>query len=173
MHDASSSVPRLTPPRDKEKIPRILVRAVGVLMLASLALASYARLTDAPLAAAPQEGPIAEAREIRIYAERTGAATVLDAYGGVIARLDPSDGGFIAGVARALAQVRKSQGVAADAAVRLVRYQDGRLALRDPHTGWRAELVGFGEDNAAAFAALLKTAPENMRPIPADARKGG
>ena len=142
-------------------------------MLASLALASFARLTDAPLVAAPTEGPIAEAREIRIYAARDGAAMVARRLCGLVADLAPDQGGFIAGVARALAQVRKSQGVPADAAVRLVRYQDGRLALRDERTGWRAELVGFGEDNAAAFAKLLETSPENMRPIPAEARKGG
>jgi putative photosynthetic complex assembly protein len=40
--------------------------------------------------------------------------------------------------------------------VRLIRFEDGRIALKDDLTGWRAELIGFGADNTAAFARLLE-----------------
>jgi hypothetical protein len=39
--------------------------------------------------------------------------------------------------------------------VRLVAFEDGRLALFDDATEWRAELIGFGRDNYAVFARLL------------------
>ena len=32
---------------------------------------------------------------------------------------------------------------------------DGRLGLRDELTGWRVELMGFGDTNRDAFLALL------------------
>ncbi|MEM6669278.1 MAG: photosynthetic complex assembly protein PuhC [Pseudomonadota bacterium] len=153
MQRLTSIHPKL--PEDREQVPRILVRAVGGLMLLSLVLTTFAVLSDRPLEALPLDGPIAEQRIIRIYARQDGSARVLDQNGGVVADLRPDEGGFISGVSRALTRVRGTHGVAADEPVRLIRYQDGRLALRDDLTGWRAELIGFGADNTAAFARLL------------------
>jgi hypothetical protein len=36
-----------------------------------------------------------------------------------------------------------------------VRHENGRLGIADPATGWSADLMGFGLDNARAFARLL------------------
>lgn len=143
-------------PGDKEKIPRALVRGAGALMLLSLLLVGYARLTDRPLEAKPAEGPVAQERVIHLYGDVTGAVRVLDQYGSVISDLGPENGGFISGVGRSLARERGKSGLSLDAPVRLVRYEDGRLALHDDLSGWRVELMGFGRDNAAAFAALLQ-----------------
>ncbi|WP_116132289.1 photosynthetic complex assembly protein PuhC [Tropicimonas sp. IMCC34043] len=142
-------------PHDKEKIPRLLVRAMFGMMFLSLIMVSYARLTDRPLEAKPAEGPIAQERVVYIFSDMTGAAKVLDQGGAVIADLGPDGGGFISGVGRALERERAKTGVNPDAPVHLIRYADGRLALRDDYSGWRIELLGFGRDNAAAFSGLL------------------
>ena len=128
------------------------------MVVASLCLAAYARLTGRPLEATPAEGPIAEQRLLRLYADMSGSARVLDAEGLMIADYPPETGGFISGVSRALTRVRRGYGVPGDAPVRLIRYQDGRLALKDDATGWRVEIAGFGADNRAAFARLLEKA---------------
>lgn len=141
--------------RDEVMTPPILLRSMLALVVASLVLVTYARLTDRPLVATPPEVPAVAERTIVIDGEMSGAATVTDAGGAVIARLAPEQGGFIAGVKRALDRERIRHGVALDTPVRLVRFADGRLGLRDDATGWRAELIGFGADNAAAFARLL------------------
>jgi hypothetical protein len=39
--------------------------------------------------------------------------------------------------------------------VELMRHENGRFTISDPSTGWRADLMGFGRDNARAFAKLL------------------
>jgi len=39
--------------------------------------------------------------------------------------------------------------------VALVAYDTGRISIHDPSTGWSADLMGFGADNARAFARLL------------------
>jgi len=141
--------------RDRELVPRFLVRAVGTLMLISLVLVAYARFTDRPLEAVPPEGAVAAERVVVLFSDMSGAVRVLDAQGSVVADLGPEEGGFISGVGRALARERTKHGVPETAPVRLVRYADGRIALFDDLTGWRAELIGFGRDNAAAFARLL------------------
>lgn len=142
--------------RDKEMIPRVLLRAMFALVLASLAIVTYARVTDRPLSAAPpSDVAVAKERQILLYGDMSGSARVLDLDGTVIADLDPSKGGFISGVWRVLQRVRGQAQMALDAPVRLVLWEDGRLSLLDDTTGWRAELTGFGADNLDAFARLL------------------
>jgi putative photosynthetic complex assembly protein len=59
------------------------------------------------------------------------------------------------GVHRALVRERMLAKVEGNPPVRLVLFADGRLGLRDPFTGWRVELHGFGDTNHDAFLALL------------------
>ncbi|WP_298437948.1 photosynthetic complex assembly protein PuhC [uncultured Jannaschia sp.] len=145
--------------RDKEMVPTLLLRAMGVLVSCALFITGYAALTDRPLEAMPAldgEAGVVRERTIFINADgMTGAARVLDANGVVIADLDPSQGGFVAGVHRALAFERDRRGVGMEAPIRLVLYETGQLSLRDDATGWRAELIGFGAENADTFAKLL------------------
>lgn len=146
--------------RDREMIPTVLLRALGVLVLSALFIVTYARLTDRPLEALPASELGAEiVKERAIYLDAdgsTGAARVLGADGTLLAQLDPEQGGFVAGVHRALVFERQRQGVDVSLPVRLVLYEGGQLSLRDDSTGWRAELIGFGADNAASFANLLE-----------------
>ena len=145
--------------RDKEMIPRVLLRAMTILCISVLLIATYARLTDRPLAAAPPsevEVPVAEERLIRIFGAMDGSARVMDVDGNVIVTLGPDQGGFVAGIHRVLERERGAVGLSADDPIRLVRFSDGRLGLRDPLTDFRAELVGFGADNTRVFARLLE-----------------
>ena len=144
-------------PQDREMVPRVLLRAMFGLVLAVLVLVAYARLTDRPLEAVPANGPVAQERVIHIQGTMSGSAIVHDADGTLIADLDATQGGFIAGVWRALNHERGRRGVDLAGPVRLVQFEDGRLALFDDSTDTRIELIGFGADNTAAFLRLLKT----------------
>ncbi|TCP59936.1 putative photosynthetic complex assembly protein [Rhodovulum bhavnagarense] len=145
------------PRKVDEMVPPILVKAIFGIMLASLLMVAYARITDKPLAAMPDlDAPIAQEREIVIVGSMTGAATVYDTQGNVIHDYASDEGGFVAGIWRVLQRERGKYDVPMDLPVRLVRYESGRLSLFDDQTGWRAELVGFGTDNTAAFALLLE-----------------
>ncbi|TFL19308.1 photosynthetic complex assembly protein PuhC [Jannaschia formosa] len=145
--------------RDREMIPTVLVRAMGVLVVSALLITAYASFTDRPLEAMPAlDGEVAVVKQRLIYLDAdgvSGAARVLDVNGSVIADLDPSQGGFVAGVERVLAFERKRRGETQVRPIRLVLYENGQLSLRDDVTGWRAELVGFGAKNADTFARLL------------------
>lgn len=144
---------------DKEMIPAVLLRAMVVLCLCVLIIVAYARLTDRPLEAMPpavEEVPILQERMIRIYGEMDGSARVLDLDGSVIATLASDEGGFVAGIYRVLERERGAVGLSGSEPIRLVRFSDGRIGLRDDHTDFRAELIGFGRDNTLAFARLLE-----------------
>lgn len=141
--------------RDAEMIPPVLTRGLAVLVLCVLALVAYARLADRPLEATPPDAPIAESRVMNLSGDMSGAATVRDAEGGLIADLAPEQGGFVSGVWRVLQRERTKHRAALDGPVTLIRRADGRISIADPSTGWSADLMGFGADNARAFAKLL------------------
>jgi len=130
--------------RDKEMIPSILIRAMFMLCVCVLLIVAYARLTDRPLEAMPpslEQAPVVTERTIRIFGQMDGSARV---------------GGFVAGIYRVLERERGAVGLDASEPIRLVRFSDGRIGLRDDYTDFRAELFGFGADNEAVFARLLE-----------------
>ncbi len=140
---------------DREMIPRALLRAVGVLILAVLALVTYARVTDRPLIATPPDSPVVAERIVHLSGDLSGAATVRAEDGSIIADLTPEQGGFVSGVWRVILRERSNARLATDGPVILRRDAGGRVSIHDPSTGWRADLMGFGADNAKAFARLL------------------
>lgn len=140
---------------DKELIPRVMVRAMLALVLACLSLVTLARLTDTPLIATPPEGKVVASRIVSLSVDTSGAATIHDETGAVIADLPPEQGGFISGVGRVVERERLKNRVALDGPVTLIWQDTGRISIQDPSTGWSADLMGFGADNARAFARLL------------------
>ena len=139
-----------------ETIPRIILRAVGLLVVGTTAAVAYARWTGMPPAARPPVQAEAASAELIIVGDGMSAVTVIEAgTGRVVAVLSGESAGFIAGVQRALSRTRMLQDVPEDAPVRVVRWADGRMSLIDPATGWRVEVHGFGRDNEEAFARLL------------------
>ena len=142
--------------RDKEMIPRMLLRAMLAMVLVAVALVVFARLTDRPLVAAPPVGvPVVTERVIVLSGDMAGRALVTDMDGRVIADLPGDQGGFVAGIWRVVQRERMLRKMPDDLPLRLVLYEDSRLAIYDDFTGWRAQLIGFGIDNYRTFYNLL------------------
>jgi putative photosynthetic complex assembly protein len=139
--------------RDREMIPRVLLRAMAGLVVATLVLVSFAVLTDRPPVGSPAPSAVVQERVISLIGGGAQAVTVLDENGAVLA--DMAHGGFVTVVQNALETARRRHGVDPDLPVRLVRYENGRLAVLDPIIGWSVELYAFGADNKAAFERLL------------------
>lgn len=143
--------------REKEKIPAALVKAIGALLVLVLALVTAMRVMGIQPASTPPVAGIAQEQVVRIVSRSDGGVIVSDAAtGAVIADLPIMEGGFVAGVWRAVLFDRgRNTGADLDAPLRIVRWDDGRLSLIDPQSDWRMELWGFGETNYEAFAALM------------------
>ncbi|WP_425083078.1 photosynthetic complex assembly protein PuhC [Ruegeria profundi] len=142
--------------QDRELIPRVLLRAMGLLVCAVLAIVTYARIADVPLSATPPAAEITHERAMILISDGvSGAVSVLSPEGAVIARLDATQGGFVAGVARVIDRNRAQADLPAHTPVIVTRRANGRLDITDPATGWSADLMGFGADNASRFARLL------------------
>lgn len=140
-------------------LPRVLVRGVLAMVAASMAITVYATVTDRPLVSTPPISPVkAEAALILTSDGVSGAATVSRADGSLLVELSSEEGGFIAGIERVIARERTKHRITDGGPVVLQAYENGRMAIHDPATGWSADLMGFGADNAAAFARLLALA---------------
>lgn len=139
--------------RDREMIPRVLLRAMGGLVLASLLIVGYASLTGRPPVGQPEPAAVVQERTIQLIGGGAQAVTVLDENGAVMA--DMAHGGFVTVVQNALETARRRHGIDPALPIRLVRYANGRLAVEDPLIGWSVELYAFGGDNRASFERLL------------------
>lgn len=147
--------PHIRNPQDTDMIPRLMVRAMFGLVMAVLALVTYARVTDRPLVSTPPAGAIVHERSFLLDGDMSGAVTVTAPDGTLISDLTPEKGGFISGVWRVIERERTKHRAVMDGPVTVMRYDTGRISIQDPSTGWSADLMGFGADNAKAFARLL------------------
>ncbi len=146
--------PRIRRP-DTELVPRALVRAVAALVLTVFSLVTLYVVMDGPVISSPPKGGVVISRDVVLSGDLAGAATVTEPDGTLIADLSPEQGGFISGVYRVILRERTKHRVPLDGPVTLIGHDTGRTSIYDPSTGWSADLMGFGADNARAFHKLL------------------
>lgn len=139
--------------REKEMVPRTLLWAMFGLAMATLAITSFAVLTGHPTVGQPQAGTVKREAWIILEGHDAQAVTVRKTDGTVL--LDLPHGGFVTVVQNGMATERKKHRVDPLKPLRIVEYENGRLAAEDPETGWSVELYAFGGDNKAAFERLL------------------
>lgn len=140
--------------RDREMIPKALLRAMLALALFSLALVSYARLTERPLVGVPEMRPVVAERLLAFERGEDGRVRVLEE-GREIALMAPRSAGFIDAYATALERRRRVSRADPLAPVRVAAFEDGHVVVIDPETGWRVDPFSFGRDSERAFAAFL------------------
>lgn len=140
--------------RDRDMVPRALVRAMFALMAATVALVTYAQLSGHPDVGILDEAPVVQTREVTLVSFGLGGYDVME--GGVrIAGTDDYKGGFYGVIGRILDRRRMVHGADPSAPIKVVRRENGHVAILDPETDFSIELIGYGVDNIAAFARLL------------------
>ena len=141
--------------RDRDMVPKILVQAMFALMFAATALVGYASLTDRPLIGVAPHSDIVAEIPITLDGTRSDGVAVLDATGTQIAHSTDDKHGFIDVIWVTVTRERTVRGGPLDGPLRLVRRENGHVAILDNTTGWKIELIGYGQDNVAAFAKLI------------------
>lgn len=145
-------IPRPAQP-DREMIPTRLLQGMLALVLASLALVTFAVVTGRDHVGVPPRGEVIRQAEFVLEGKSAQAVVVRDAQGKVL--LDLPHGGFVTVIQSGMARARVVKGIEGNPPMRVVEYAGGRLVAEDPATGWSAELYAFGKDNKAAFERLL------------------
>ncbi len=138
---------------DPHMIPPVLLRGMLALVLACLAVVTFAVVTDRAPVGVPKPAAIVAERTIILQGGGAQAVTVLDENGKVL--MDLAHGGFITVIQNANERARLVKEVDKLLPLRIVKYANGRLTVHDDYTGWSAELGAFGGDNKAAFERLM------------------
>jgi len=133
------------------------IRAMGLLMLLSLAIVGWQRLAGGPAPAV--EGAQAWQRTLHFEDRPDGSVAVIDAASRAETYRYVGEQGFLRGTLRVLAHARLRHGLGPEQPFVLTGYTNGRLTLSDPATGERIHLESFGPSNAAVFAPLREAAP--------------
>ncbi len=138
---------------DPQMIPTKLLWAMLALVLATLAVVTFAVVTGRDHTGVPKIAPIVAERTVILKGGGAQAVTILDENGTVL--MDMPHGGFITVIQNANERARRVKGVDKLLPLRIVQYANGRLTAHDDYTGWSAELGAFGGDNRAAFERLM------------------
>ena len=144
---------------DKSRLlPPAMIKGLVALVVAALAFAAYARLTDRPLASQTPDAAIATEAVVLLRSNiASGEVWIMDPSGHDIAHM-AEGAGFIATLHRVVLRERGKHKVAADAPIHLRAFENGRYGLFDPTTGLTADLSGYGPSNTAAINELITTA---------------
>jgi putative photosynthetic complex assembly protein len=137
--------------RDREMVPKFLVQAMFALMFGAMALVAFDQITGRPLLAVAPDSAIVKERAIWLDGTRNSGVIVRDENGNRIGYSGENKAGFIDVIWMSVNRERTVQ----DVPLRLVRRENGRVAVIDDTTGWKIELIGYGVDNVAAFARLI------------------
>lgn len=154
--DAARTQARLFARSDSRQIiPKVLLRAMAALALTCLAMVSYAVLTDRPHEAQIQTAVEVKSLLIQLNASPDGGTIVTDMEGNVLSRSGHGKAGFLSVVQNALDFERGRNNVTGNPPVHLIRFADGRIGLRDDASGWKINLIGFGQDNARVWRDII------------------
>ena len=141
--------------RQPDMVPRFLVVAMFGLMVITVALVAFAKLTDRPMRGVVQESAIVAERSITLEGTSSTGIYVLDEQGVRSAYSSENKAGFIDVVWVVINRERTVENIVGNPPLRLVRRENGHVAIIDPATDWKIELIGYGQDNIAAFARLI------------------
>ena len=135
--------------------PRWALIGGGVLIVISILLAAFGRMTGVGVAEVSPKGVVV-ARDLKFLDGPNGGIVVEDAATDqTVAVLPSSTNGFVRVVMRGLARHRKVAGLGPEHPFRLTQWSSGHLSIEDRQTGRSVQLGAFGRPNRDVFARLL------------------
>ena len=140
---------------EKEVIPIRLVQAVGALLLVTLLMVGYAKLSNMPLIGTPKETFVVNQTTLEFVKQGNGSVSIYDNKGKEIINSRAGPYGFIVVVYNGFMSERKKKKINTNDPLKLVQYEDGRLTIMDDSTSWDMHLNSFGAMNAAVFKKLM------------------
>lgn len=144
--------------KEEDAVLTNALRAMFAMVILVLIAVTAFQFSGMQKSAIPPNAEIIAEAQISITTDQTGAVRVFNAQGEILADWDGDKGGFVSGVARVIERERMKIDAPIDAPVIIRWRENNRLSVFDPQTAWQADLMGFGADNARAFATLLAKA---------------
>ena len=140
---------------EKEVIPIRLVQAVGALLLVTLLMVGYAKLSNIPLIGTPKEASVVNEITLKFVKQGNGSVSIYNNKGQEIINSRTGPNGFIVVVYNGFMSERKKKKINTNDPLKLVQYDDGRLTILDVSSSWDMHLNSFGAMNAEVFKKLM------------------
>lgn len=138
-----------------DQIPKPVLYAAAALVALTITLCAFGRYTGVGVTSTP-EATVVATRELFFTDRADGSILVTDADSGQIAYVaEPGTNGFLRGVMRGIARIRKLEKIGPEKPYRLIKWHNGRLTILDPTTGWDVKLEMFGPDNYGVFVNMM------------------
>ena len=141
--------------QEKEVIPIRLLQAVGALLLFTLLVVGYSRLSDMPLLGVPDASPVVKELVLDFQKKEDGSIVILNEEGIEMINSKVGSNGFNSVVHDGFSYERKKKNIRANTPVKLVLHEDGRLTIVDESSSWDMHLNSFGAMNVAVFGQLI------------------
>ena len=141
---------------EKEVIPIRLIQAVGALLLVTLLMVGYAKLSNMPLIGTPKDANVVNETTLEFVKQGNGSISIYDNKGQEIINSRAGPYGFIVVVYNGFMSERKKKEINTNDPLKLIQYEDGRLTIIDDSSSWDMHLNSFGAMNAAVFKKLMK-----------------
>tara|TARA_X000001036_G_C20593092_1_gene771660 strand:- start:331 stop:780 length:450 start_codon:yes stop_codon:yes gene_type:complete len=140
---------------EKEIIPIRLIQAVGALLLVTLLMVGYAKLSNIPLIGKPKEASVVNEITLKFIKQGNGSVSIYNDKGQEIINSRTGPYGFIVVVYNGFMSERKKKKINTNDPLKLVQYDDGRLTILDVSSSWDMHLNSFGAMNAEVFKNLM------------------
>ena len=147
----------MNPPRTKQVdvMSKTFLRAVGILLLLVLIFVFTFRWMEFPLAGVAPESKIVREMSLKFVERNRFDVIVLDKYDNTLVESTDGKNGFIGVVFNAIKRERIKKRIEGDNVLRMVQYENGRIAIIDDWTGFKIQVNNFGQRNLEVFSALF------------------
>ena len=138
-----------------EIIPKRFVQALVILVIFVLISVFTFRLLDLPLFGVAPKAKILQEITLEFVERNRFDVVVIDKYGKVRAKSSDGFNGFLGVVFNAIKRERIKKDVEGDNFLRIVQYENGRIAVIDDWTGMTIQVNSFGNKNLEVFRLLF------------------
>ena len=139
----------------KQIVPKRFILFIASLILFFLVVVFGFTLADMPLFGVAPESEVLSEKKLNFKPNGRKSVSVYDSDGKLLLKSDQNNNGFIGVVYSAIERERIKKRVKSEDFLRLVLYENGRVALVDDATELEIHLNSFGEKNVAVFGSLF------------------
>ena len=138
-----------------EVMPKKFLQALVLLVLVVLTTVFAYRFMNYPLMGVPPKAMIIKEVDL-VFVERNRFDVIVsDKYGKVLAESTDGINGFLGVVFNAVKRERIKKRIDGDNILRMLQYENGRIAIIDDWTGMEIQVNSFGEKNLEVFSLLF------------------
>ena len=136
-------------------MPKTFLRAVVFLLLLVLIFVFTFRWMEFPLAGVAPESKIVREMSLKFVERNRFDVIGLDKYDNTLVESTDGKNGFIGVVFNAIKRERIKKRIEGDNVLRMVQYENGRIAIIDDWTGFKVQVNNFGQRNLEVFSFLF------------------